>query len=305
MTPDQVSDIFKKAALQVGFDYVGFAPASELTEEAKKLEAWLNKDYHGDMSWIADHFDLRIDPRKLMPGAKSVVSLMLNYFPKEERDDKSFKISKYAYGKDYHRVIRRMCKKMLASCTDEIGQFASRICVDSAPAMDRAWAEKSGLGWVGKNANLISKKSGSFFFLAEIIVDLDMVYDTPIRDYCGTCTRCIDACPTGAIEQAGEINSNKCISYLTIEYKKSLPEGIKESMDQWAFGCDVCQDVCPWNRLSKPHSTRRFNPLPGLLDLKKEDILQMTEEAFNQFFEGSAIRRTKYEGMVRNVSNLG
>ena len=301
MGPKETTDLMRRLAANHGFDYVGFAKAEKLEREAVLLERWLSDGFQGDMSWMENHFDLRVDPRQLMPGAKSVVSFMINYFPEETKAGDLPQIAKYAYGKDYHNVVRKTLKKWVRDLEEEIGGFASRICVDSAPIMERAWAERAGLGWVGKNAQLISRWSGSFFLLAEVVVDLELEYDAPIKDFCGTCRRCIDACPTGAIVEAGRVDSNKCISYLTIEYEKEIPGAFKEQFGNWAFGCDVCQDVCPWNKLSKPHSREAFKPKEGFLSMKEEDFLAMTEEAFDDYFAGSAIRRTKHKGMIRNV----
>ncbi len=302
MDPKELTSLIKSEALVQGFDYVGISKAEKLEEESIRLENWLQAGHHGDMSWMEDNFEKRTDPRVLIPGGKSVISVMLNYYPSIAQKFEEPKVSKYAYGRDYHKVIKAMLKKLDHSLKLRIGDFHSRAFVDSAPIMDRAWAERSGLGWIGKNANLISRKSGSFFFLAEIVCDLDLEYDNPIKDYCGTCTRCLDACPTGAIERAGVINSNKCISYLTIEFKGDLPVSYRKRMEGWAFGCDTCQDVCPWNRLSKSQST--FEARESVINNDMRSWLEMGEEQFNESFAGSAIRRTKHEGFKRNLEFL-
>lgn len=302
MSPKELTSIVRREALAMGFDYVGISKAEFLEKEAPLLEAWLKKGNQGEMSWMANYFDLRVDPTKLVPGSKSVISLMMNYFPEEKQQHDSPKIAKYAYGRDYHRLIKTRMKQLQEKLKEQIGDFECRNFVDSAPIMDRAWAERAGLGWVGKNAMLISRWGGSFFFLSEMVVDLELEYDSPIKDFCGTCTRCLDACPTGAIEQPGEINSNKCISYLTIEFKGEIPVSFQKKMEGWAFGCDICQDICPWNRLAKSQST--FEAKAIVLENDKSKWLQMGEAQFNEVFEGSAIRRTKYEGFKRNLEFL-
>lgn len=283
--------------------FCGVSKADFLEEEAKRLEEWLKRDYHGKMSYMANHFDKRLDPRLLVDGAKSVVSLLLNYYPEEtQKDEEAPKISKYAYGKDYHFVIKDKLKSLMTFIHEEIGEVGGRVFVDSAPVMDKAWAAKSGLGWVGKNSNLIHPKHGSFFFVAELIIDLELRPDGPMKDYCGTCTKCIDACPTDAIVEPYVVDGSKCISYLTIELKDAIiPGEFKEQMDGWMFGCDVCQDVCPWNRFSKPHHESSFDPHENLLKMSKADWEDLTEEVFREIFRNSAVKRTKYKGLKRNI----
>ena len=256
------------------------------------------------MSYMENHFDKRLDPRLLVDGAKSVISLLLNYYPSELQREDSYKISKYAYGQDYHFVIKEKLKELLGAIHDQIGEVSGRAFVDSAPVLDKAWAAKSGLGWIGKNSNLITQKVGSFYFIAELIVDLDLDYDNPTTDHCGTCTACIDACPTQAIIAPYQVDGSKCISYYTIELKDNLPEEAKGKLDDWAFGCDVCQDVCPWNRFSKAHNEPLFNPNPDILSFSKKDWEEITEEVFLKVFKNSPIKRTKFEGMKRNINFL-
>lgn len=301
-----VTDDFKQVALSLGFDQVGIAKAEFMDEEARKLEAWLKNDYHGQMSYMEGHFDLRTDPRKLVPGAKSVISLSYNYFPEDEQKDKSApKIAKYAYGRDYHKVIKKKLKNYLSILREKYGDIQGRCFVDSAPVLERDWAKRAGLGWTGKHTLLINKSRGSFFFLAELIIDLELVYDHPVSDHCGTCTKCIDACPTDAIKPEGFIlDSSKCISYLTIELKESIPEAFSGKMDNWMFGCDICQDVCPWNRFAKSHNESDFLPKPELMNKSKKEWEEITEEVFDQMFLGSAVKRTKYKGLKRNIQFL-
>lgn len=301
MSTEKHTLIVKTLAQQHGFDYCGISRADFLEEEAPKLESWLKKGFHGEMSYMENHFDKRLDPRLLVPGAKSVVSLLLNYYPEKELNG-DLKISKYAYGRDYHKVLRKKIKALLEGLKTEIGDIQGRAFTDSAPVMDKAWAEKSGLGWRGKHSNLITKKSGSFFFVAELIIDLDLIPDGPIKDYCGTCTRCIDACPTDAIIEPYKIDGSKCISYYTIELKEAIPEEAKDKFDNWIFGCDACQDVCPWNRFSTPHNTIDFNPKDDLLVLSKNDFQEITEDTFEKVFNGTPIRRTGYQGLIRNLN---
>lgn len=300
------SKLIRDEAERLGFCFTGFAKAEELTEEAQKLEDWLNRGYHGQMGYMANHFDLRIDPRKLVPGAKSVICLAYNYFnPTKQEDSAAPKIAQYAYGEDYHFVVRDKLKSLYRFIQENIGEVDGRVFVDSAPVMEREWAKRSGLGWLGKNTLLIHPKQGSFFFLAEIILDLELTTDSPIRDHCGTCTRCIDACPTEAISPQGYLlDSSKCISYLTIELKDSIPNEFKEQMAGYAFGCDICQDVCPWNRFSKRHREPAFEPHPNLLTMRKSDWEEITEEVFKEIFKKSAVKRTKLEGLKRNISFL-
>ncbi len=285
----------------MGFLSCGISRADFLEQEAPRLENWLNKNYHGQMTYMENHFDKRLDPRLLVDGAKSVISLLLNYYPSEQQNQESYKISKYAYGEDYHFVIKDKLKSLLQFIQEEIGEVNGRVFVDSAPVLDKAWAAKSGLGWIGKNANLITQKVGSFYFIAELIIDLELEYDTPTTDHCGTCTACIDACPTQAIIQPYVVDGSKCISYFTIELKDNLPQEMKGQFEDWVFGCDVCQDVCPWNRFAKPHHEPLFQPKPELLNFSKRDWQELTKETFNKVFKNSAVKRTKFEGLLRNI----
>ena len=295
----------KSAADALGFLSCGISKADFLEDEAPRLEQWLNQGHHGSMSYMERHFDKRLDPRLLVPGAKSVVSLLLNYHTnKKQTDTKAPKISRYAYGTDYHFVIKEKLKELMQIIHREIGEVNGRVFVDSAPVMDKAWAAKSGLGWLGKNTNLISKKVGSFFFIAELIIDLELDYDTPVTDHCGTCTACIDACPTEALLQPYQIDGSKCISYLTIELKENIPTEFKGQMDNWAFGCDICQTVCPWNRFATPHDEPAFEPQEELLNLTKSEWQEMTSVVFNKVFKNSAVKRTKFEGLKRNIKFL-
>ncbi len=297
--------LIKQEAQRLGFMYCGVSKAEFLEDEAPKLEEWLSKNYHGTMGWMANHFDKRLDPTKLVPGAKSVVSVLLNYFPeKEQKDPTSPKISKYAYGDDYHYVIKDKLKELAHFIEENIGEVSGRAFVDSAPVMDKVWAKRSGLGWVGKNTNLIHPKHGSFFFIGELILDLELEPDSPIKDYCGTCTACLDACPTDAFFGPYRIDASKCISYLTIELKEQIPNEFSGQMDGWAFGCDVCQDVCPWNRFSKAHQEPAFEPKEGLLEMTKADWEEITEDVFKKLFKNSAVKRTKYSGIKRNIDFL-
>lgn len=281
----------------------GIAKAGFLEEEAPRLEKWLENNHHGEMAYMENHFDKRLDPRLLVDDSKSVISLTLNYFPEERQADPDApKISKYAYGTDYHLVIKDKLFQLLNFISEEIGEVSGRAFVDSAPVMDRAWAKRAGIGWIGKNSNLINKKSGSFFFLAELIIDLDLEYDHPFEtDHCGTCTKCIDACPTEAILSPFIIDAKKCISYLTIELREEIPQSFNDKMENWMFGCDICQDVCPWNRFSVPHSEPKFQPNENLLQMKKEDWLDITEDVFKAIFKNSAVKRTKFKGLTRNI----
>ncbi len=295
--------IVKDKARKFGFEYCGIAKADFLSEEARHLEEWLSRGYHGKMAYMANHFDKRLDPRKLVPGAKSVISLIYNYYPEEIIDERNnFKIAKYAYGIDYHFVIKNKLKNLFAELTKEIGNIDGRVFVDSAPVMERQWAAKSGLGWIGKNSLLLHKNLGSFFFLAEIICDLELISDDPVKDHCGDCTRCIDACPTDAIVGNTVINASKCISYLTIELKDEIPAEFSGKMNDWIFGCDICQDVCPWNRFSKPHREENFRPGEELKRFNKTDWMELTEEVFKKVFKNSPVQRTKYTGFKRNIS---
>lgn len=293
----------KAWAHELGFLFCGIAKAEFLEDEAPRLEAWLNKGFHGEMQYMENHFDKRLDPRLLVDGARSVISLGFNYYTDAQQSDPSAPlISKYAYGADYHDVIKGKLKQLLQLINEHIGEVHGRGFVDSAPVLDRAWAKRSGLGWIGKNANLISKKTGSFFFLAELIVDLELEYDVePTADHCGTCTRCIDACPTEAIVGPAVVDGSKCISYLTIELKNEIPKEFKDKMDGWMFGCDICQDVCPWNRFSVIHSEPQFEPHPDLLGMTQGDWNEITEDVFKKVFKGSAVKRTKFTGLKRNI----
>lgn len=296
------TQLIKSESKRLGFDYCGISKAEFLEEEAPRLEDWLNKNMHGQMSYMQNYFDKRLDPRILVPGAKSVVSLLLNYFPSEkQKDNTAPKISKYAYGTDYHFVIKEKLNELLYFIKENIGAVEGRVFVDSAPVMDKAWAKKSGLGWIGKNSNLISKQSGSFFFIAELIIDLELDYDSAIKDYCGTCTKCIDACPTNAIVEPYVVDGSKCISYFTIELKEAIPNEMKGKFDNWMFGCDICQDVCPWNSFSKVHHETLFAPNENLLEMSKKDWVELTEETFKKVFKNSAVERTKYKGLKRNI----
>lgn len=301
------ASLIKSTASRLGFDFCGIAKAGFLEGEAPRLEAWLNQNYHGQMSYLANHFDKRLDPTKLVEGAKSVVSLAYSYFPEATLPEgpKDVKLAKYAYGEDYHFVIRDKLKTFLEILREEIGDIHGRAFVDSAPVMERQWAQKAGLGWLGKNTLLLNKKQGSFFFLAELIIDLGAKPDDPsTKDYCGTCTRCIDACPTDAILGPQVLDASKCISYLTIELKDEIPTEFKGKMENWAFGCDICQDVCPWNRFSKPHHEPRFNSPEELKGFTNKDWEEMTEETFGRVFKKSPLKRTKFSGLKRNLSFL-
>lgn len=297
--------IIKQKAEKFGFQSCGISKAEFLEEEAPRLEAWLNKGYHGEMKYMENHFDKRLNPTLLVDGAKSVISLSYNYFPKVKIDEiNNFKISKYAYGEDYHEVIKDILKNMVAELQEEIGEFGFRVFVDSAPVLEKAWARKSGLGWVGKNANLITKKHGSFYFLAEIICDLELEYDLAVTDHCGSCRACIDACPTQAIVSDRIVDGSKCISYATIELKNEIPDYFKGKMDDWMFGCDVCQDVCPWNRFSAPTLQEKFEPNFQKLNFRKNEWKELTQELFSEIFKKSAVKRTKFSGLMSNVNLL-
>ncbi|MBF00095.1 tRNA epoxyqueuosine(34) reductase QueG [Flavobacterium coralii] len=300
----KISSFIKSEAKRLGFLSCGIAKAGFLEQEAPRLEKWLKEGRHGQMKYMENHFDKRLDPTLLVDGAKSVISLLLNYYPEETQVDNTYKISKYAYGQDYHFVIKSKLKELLHSIQEHIGEVGGRAFVDSAPVLDKAWAAKSGLGWIGKNSNLLSKQVGSFFFIAELIVDIELEYDTPVTDHCGSCTACLDACPTQAIIEPYVVDGSKCISYFTIELKDNLPNELKGSFDNWAFGCDVCQDVCPWNRFSKPHREPLFNPHPDLLSMTKKDWEEITEDTFRKVFKNSAVKRTKFEGLKRNINFL-
>lgn len=296
--------LIKTEAKRLGFLSCGISKAEFLEEEAPRLEKWLNQNRHGEMAYMENHFDKRLDPTKLVEGSKSVVSLLLNYFPEQHQTENTFKVSKYAYGTDYHFVIKDKLKALLHFIEEEIGEVSGRAFVDSAPVLDKAWAAKSGLGWMGKHSNLLTKEVGSFYFIAELIIDLELEYDSPTTDHCGTCTACIDACPTQAIVEPYVVDGSKCISYFTIELKNEIPHEFKGQFDDWMFGCDVCQDVCPWNRFSKPHSEPLFNPHPELMSYSKKDWEELTEEVFQKIFKKSAVKRTKFSGLQRNIAFL-
>ena len=296
------TEFIKTEAKKLGFSGCGISKARFLSEEAKNFEKWLSNGYQGSMSYLEKNIDKRLNPTLLVPGSKSVISLAFNYFPpKKLIDNNNFIISKYAYGRDYHKVLKKKLKKLFFLMREKIGNIEGRVFVDSAPIHERAWAKLSGLGWIGKNSLLINKNQGSFFFLAEIICDLELEYDEPVLNRCGNCSRCIDACPTDAITKAQVINAKKCISYLTIENKDNIPEELNDSMNNSIFGCDICQDVCPWNKNSKPHEEIEFLPKKNLRKLRKKDWVELTEETFDRIFEGSAIKRTKYKGLKRNI----
>lgn len=301
MNITKLTQKIKQLSRDEGFQYCGISKADFLEEEAPRLEEWLKRDYHGKMGYLANHFDKRLDPRKLVDGAKSVISLIYNYYPKRDlSEDSNYKIAKYAYGKDYHHVLKPKLKNILTEITHTVGDISARVFVDSAPVHERAWAAKSGLGWVGKNSLLINRSMGSFFFLAEIILDVELDYDGPIKDYCGSCTRCMDACPTDAIPEPYVVDGSKCIAYYTIELKDQIPDGYKEKFDNWIFGCDICQDVCPWNRFAKPHAEPAFET-QGIENMSKHDWEELTEVLFKEIFKGSPVKRTKYEGLKRNI----
>lgn len=305
MNRNHYSSLVKTEALRLGFDFCGIAKADFLEEEAPRLEKWLLQNMHGKMKYMENYFDKRLDPRLLVDDAKSVISLLYNYYPSQKQvHEDAPKISKYAYGTDYHLVIKEKLKELLHFIHENIGEVNGRAFVDSAPVLDKAWAKKNGLGWIGKNSNLINKNSGSFFFIAEVILDLDLEYDSPIEDYCGTCTQCIDACPTEAIVQPYVVDGSKCISYFTIELKEEIPTGVKGKFENWAFGCDICQDVCPWNRFSAPHKENQFNPKLELSEMTKQQWMEITEDIFKKVFSDSAVKRTGYKGLKRNLEFL-
>jgi epoxyqueuosine reductase len=301
---EKYTNIIKAEANRLGFLSCGISKAGFLEEEAPRLENWLNKQMQGQMFYMEDHFDKRLNPTLLVNDAKSVVSLLINYYPSEFQNNDSYKISKYAYGKDYHNVITKKLRKLLRSIKTQIGDVHGRTFIDIAPVLDKAWAAKSGLGWIGKNSNLITQKVGSFYFIAELIIDLELEYDSPTTDHCGTCTACIDSCPTQAIVAPYVVDGSKCISYFTIELKDNLPQEMKGKFNDWAFGCDICQDVCPWNKFSKPHNEPLFNANPELLSFTKKDWEEITEETFNKVFQNSPLKRTKLEGLKRNITFL-
>lgn len=298
------TEIIKAEAKRLGFLSCGISKAGFLEEDAPRLEKWLNQNHHGKMDYMTDYFDKRLDPTLLVPDSKSVITVLLNYYPPDFQNADSYKISKYAYGKDYHSVLKKKLKKLLRAIRTEIGDVSGRAFMDFAPVMEKSWAAKSGLGWIGKNANLITQKTGSFYFIAELILDLELEYDNPTTDHCGSCTACIDACPTEAIVAPYVVDGSKCISYYTIELKENIPQEMKGKLDDWMFGCDVCQDVCPWNRFSKAHSEPLFTPYPELLSYSKKDWEEITEETFAKVFTNSPLKRTKLEGLKRNIAFL-
>lgn len=298
--------MIRTEAARLGFAFCGFAKAQQMDEEARRLEAWLNKGLHGKMTYMENYFDLRTDPSKLVPGAKTVIVLMHNYFPKEKQQDPAApRLARYAYGEDYHFVIKRKLQQLLAFIQENAGEVNGRCFVDSAPVLERDWAERAGLGWKGKNTLLINPKAGSYYFLAELILDLELQADAPMRDHCGTCRRCIEACPTDAISPEGYLlDANKCTSYLTIELREAIPESFKGKLENWMFGCDICQEVCPWNRFSKPHEEPAFEPQEDLMKMSRQEWMEITEEVFQKLFKGSAVKRTRFKGLKRNLDFL-
>ena len=301
---EKYNQLIKAESKRLGFLTCGISKAGFLEDEAPRLENWLNNQMNGQMSYMENHFDKRLNPTLLVDDAKSVISLLLNYYPSELQNENSYKISKYAYGQDYHHVIKEKLKELLHFIQTEIGAVSGRAFVDSAPVLDKAWAAKSGLGWVGKNSNLITQKVGSFYFIAELIIDLELEYDSPTTDHCGSCTACLDACPTEAIVAPYVVDGSKCISYFTIELKDNLPQEMKGKFDDWMFGCDVCQEVCPWNRFSKPHNEPLFEANPDIVNFSKSDWEEITVDTFQKVFKNSAVKRTKYEGLLRNINFL-
>ena len=295
------SDFIKNKSIELGFISCGISKSGFLENEIGRFESWLKDNYHGQMSYMERNFDKRMDTTKLVAGSKSVISLLFNYYPSKEINNDSFKISKYAYGKDYHFIIKDKLKSLLSSMRNEIGEIDGRVFVDSAPIMEKAWAKKSGLGWVGKNTNLISKKTGSFFFIAEIIVDLELEYDGEVTDHCGSCTTCLDACPTDALYEPYKIDASKCISYFTIELKDQFPNDLKKDFNDWIFGCDICQDVCPWNKFSIPNKEPLLNPKNEINQYSKKDWLELTDEVFKVAFKKTPLERTKFKGLKRNI----
>ena len=306
MDKSKITQKIKNKAYDLGFSFVGISKAEFLEKEARQLESWLKSNFHGKMTYMENYFDKRTDPRLLVEGAKSVITVLQNYYTEEKQlDNQAPKISKYALGKDYHLVIRSKLNQLYDFIQEEVGEVAARGFVDSAPVLDKAWAEKSGLGWIGKHTNLINKEQGSYFFIGELIIDLDLDFDGPIKDYCGTCTKCIDACPTEAIIQPYLVDGSKCISYLTIELKDEIiPKEFNGKMDNWMFGCDVCQEVCPWNRFSIQHSENGFNSNPNVLNMKKNEWDELSEDLFNELFKKTAVKRTKFKGLKRNIKFL-
>jgi epoxyqueuosine reductase len=304
MNSEEATRLIKAEAVRLGFGHCGISKADFLEEEAPRLESWLMQGMHGKMTYMERNFDKRLDPRKLVEGAKSVVSLLLNYFPDEKQNPEAPKISKYAYGADYHIVIKDKLFLFLKFIQEHIGEVGGRVFVDSAPVLDRAWAKKSGLGWIGKNSNLIHPKAGSWFFIAELILDLNLEYDHPITDHCGTCTRCIDACPTNAIIKPYVVDGSKCISYFTIELKEQIPVSYKNKFKDWVFGCDICQDVCPWNRFATPHQHEALKANNEMLAMEKKDWMELTEELYQRLFKNTAVKRAAFNGLRRNIEFL-
>jgi len=305
-TKTEHTNIIKATAVSLGFDYCGIAKAQMMEDDAKRLEKWLNKGMHGTMKYMEEHFDMRVNPQKLVPGAKSVITVLMNYFPAGAQDEHSPKISKYAYGKDYHSVIKTKLKLFLQIIREKIGEVQGRGFVDSAPVLERSWAQRSGLGWIGKNGNMITRQNGSFYFIATLITDLELDYDDPFaKDYCGTCTRCVDACPTDAILPDKVIDGSKCISYFTIELKEMMiPQEVAGKFENWMFGCDICQDVCPWNRFSRPTHEPGLEPIHELLHFSGQDWEELTEDSFKKIFKDSPLRRAKFSGISRNLKFL-
>jgi epoxyqueuosine reductase len=305
MNKQKYTQLIKQKAKELGFEEIGISKAEFLEEEAPRLENWLNQNMHGEMSYLANHFDKRLDPTKLVPGAKSVISLSYNYYTDQELKSDSYKLSKYAFGRDYHKVVKKKLKILTQFIQEEIGEIDGRAFVDSAPVMEKAWAKKSGLGWIGKNSLMLTKGKGSYFFLSELIIDLELEYDNPYtKDYCGTCTKCIDACPTDAIFEPYQVDASKCISYFTIELKEEIPQEMKGKFEDWIFGCDICQDVCPINSRAKVHKQPDFAPRDGLLDMSKKDWKEITEEVFEKLFFATPVNRTKFKGLKRNIEFL-
>ncbi len=298
------AQLIKQWSKELGFDFVGISKAERLEKEAPHLEKWLKNEMHGQMHYMENYFDKRLDPSLLVPGSKSVISFLYNYFPKQEQRKDAPQIAKYAYGKDYHHIIKAKLKTLMLKIQDEIGEVNGRAFVDSAPLLERPIAAKSGLGWIGKNSLLLNKQQGSFFFLAELIIDLKLEVDGPVTDHCGTCTACIDACPTDAILEPYIVDGSKCISYFTIELKDNIPNEFKNKFDNWMFGCDVCQDICPWNRFSQPNKEEQFEPHSDLLNFTTREWQEITKDVFNEIFRKSAVKRTKYEGLKRNMKFL-
>lgn len=301
-TKQQLTDLIKTKARESGFSYCGIAKAEFLADEAQHLEEWLRRGYQGKMSYLENYFDKRLDPTLLVQGARSVISLLYTYYPSRDlAKEGQFKVAKYAYGEDYHFVVKDKLKTLLQQIQDEAGAVHGRAFVDSAPVMERAWAKRSGAGWIGKNSLLLNREMGSFFFLAELIIDLELEYDGPVKDYCGTCTACMDACPTDAIPEPYVVDGSKCISYFTIELKEEIPAEVKGKFQDWIFGCDICQDVCPWNRFAKPHQDPRFAPDPALENMSRQEWQEITDEIFQKLFKRSPIKRAKLEGLQRNI----